>query len=432
MPAIVYPILYTAYLALFVAVVMRHRFFGIENTRRPHLLFFFLLIVAAGISLTLVYTYYYTDQAKADIYRYFNDSRIISPLLLSQPVHWLKIMTGYGINDPETFKYLLPTQYFSHPGHDLVTNNTFIIRFNVLLNYFSCSNIFINTLFFNFISFAALTRLYKALQPYFASFQQVLYVPLFLLPATLFWGSGLLKEALLFTGVSLYIHALLTAEEKTLKRALTGTIGLLLLALVKLQVAAIALLCFTVFLCFRKRSNTSVFRLTAVAALLGLIYLLAAEPLANVLIGKRNEFIELAIRENAGSAFNTTLTEPTGINLLRLLPSSFVNAILRPFIWEPGKAFQKIFGLENLFFLLLLLLPLRYLKFPQGERQLLFWGFLLFALLNYLAIGITVPIMGAIVHYRVIAAPFLMLAALLCIDLERLKASLIKITNRKL
>lgn len=422
MPLLAHPLLYVAYLAAFCALIMRSAFFAIENTSRRHLLFFFLLKVAAGVGLTLIYTYYYTDKAKADIWRYFNDSCIISPLLFTQPLHWFKIMSGIGINDPDTFQYLLSTQYFSHPGHDMVTNNTFIIRVNVLLNYLSFRNIFINTLFFNFISFAALTALFKALRPYFQPLPQVLYVPLFLLPAVLFWGAGLLKESILFTGVSLYLYALLTPANRSTNLLLIG--GFILLALTKLQVALLALVCFTLFMGLRKKAPAANLRLAALVAGMALVYALAGDKAAHILLAKRNEFIELALKENAGSYMDARLIEPTAGNLIALLPEAFVNAVLRPFLWDAGKAFQKIFGLENLLFLVLLIAPLRYFKLPTGQGRLLCFGFATFALLNYLVIGITVPIIGAIVHYRIIATPFLLLTVLLCVDLEKVKAAL--------
>ena len=185
MNGIFHTALYLLYFALFVWAIFKWKFFEIEGANKKHFAFFFLLKVAAGILLTLIYTYYYTDLAKADIYRYFNDSKVISSVLFVDPVAWLKIMTGCGIDEPEVFKYVLPTQYFSHPVNDIVTNNTFIIRLSVLLNYFSFSNIYINTLFLNFISFIGLTALFKELRTYFSQFQQILYVPLFLLPSVL-------------------------------------------------------------------------------------------------------------------------------------------------------------------------------------------------------------------------------------------------------
>jgi len=417
--------LYFLYLATFLCLIYRGKFFDLEGTNKKHFAFFFLLKVVAGVFLTLIYTYYYTDRAKADIYRFFNDSKIISPLLFSQPVAWLKIMTGYGINEPEVFKHLLPTQYFSHPGLDIVTNNTFIIRVNVLLNYFSFSNIYINTLFLNFISFIGLTALFKVLRPYFSSFQQILYVPLFLLPSVVFWSSGLLKESLLFTGLAMFLQVYLCQPFESLRQLfLTGMVsiaGLFILILTKLPVAVVALVISGIVLQIRK---PSVYARTI--ALFLLVIVIASvywygNYVCSLLLDKRNEFIELALQENAGSILDTHMIESIPVSLLKLLPVALTEAVFRPFVWSSGKIFEKAFAFENLLFLLLCILPLRWFKIPTGERLMLSLCFLLFAFCNYLVIGITVPITGAIVHYRVIAAPFLLLAVLLCVDLKKLK-----------
>ena len=54
----------------------------------------------------------------------------------------------------------------------------------------------------------------------------------------------------------------------------------------------------------------------------------------------------------------------------------------------------------------------------------------MFAGLNYLGIGITVPVLGAIVHYRVVAMPFLLLSVLLMADLEKLKKHFAQLSSR--
>ncbi len=415
-------LLYLLYLAFFMQVIFKWRFFEIEGTQKKHFAFFFLLKVAAGILLTLIYTYYYTDQAKADIYRYFNDSKVISSVLFVDPMAWLKIMTGFGIDEPEVFNYVLPTQYFSHPGSDIVTNNTFIIRVNVLFNYLSFSNIYINTLFLNFASFIGLTALFKALRPYFAGFQQILFVPLFLLPSVLFWSSGLLKESLLFAALGIYWFTEIDQKFSSWQRISVGLIAVFFLAYTKLQVAIIAFVFVNGFWSWRKYSIYT--RLLASVIAVAYLSYFYGNYACYILIEKRNEFIELAITESAGSSFDANILEPTIPNLIKLLPEAFINSVLRPFVWDGGKVFQKVFAVENLFFLLAVLLPLRYFKLPKDEKLLLCLTFLFFALANYMIIGITVPVMGAIVHYRVIAAPFLLLAFLLATDLERLKKAL--------
>ncbi|HLP49914.1 MAG TPA: hypothetical protein VK154_03460 [Chitinophagales bacterium] len=414
--------LYTFYLALFLWLIFRWSFFKVEGTPKAHFAFFFLLKVAAGVALTLVYTYYYTDQQKADIYRYFNDSRVISPLLFTDPAAWLKIMTGYHIDDPGTFLYLINTHYFSHPGSDIVTNNTFIIRVNVLLNYLSFTNIYINTLLLNFISFASLTLLYRLLAPYFTQFSYILYIPIFLLPSVVFWSSGLLKEALLFTCLGPFFYYGANAKELPLYKYILGMAAGLLMLFIKLQVGFFAIM--SLFLCMHqgKRLMPVWLRLSLFAAMCAIGIYFGGSDIVDMLINKRNEFAQLAVDENAGSFLSTPYLEPTATNLIALMPQAMVNAMLRPFVWEGSKLFQLVFAIENTLFLLMLTGLLFFFKRPTAIRLQLCLCFLFFALANYLVIGITVPVMGAIVHYRVIATPFLLLAVLLAVDLERLKS----------
>lgn len=413
-------LLYAVYLLLFIQLIRKADFFSIPNVPRKRLVFYFLLKVVAGILLTTVYTHYYTDTAKTDIYRYFNDSQVISPVLFKDPVAWLKIMTGCGIEKPDVFKYVLPTQYFSHPDSDFVTNNTFIIRLNVVLNYFSINNIYINTLFFNFILFASLTLFISALSHYFSGFVSLLFVPFFLLPATLFWSSGLLKEALLLSGLAVWWYAFLTPKLPVTWRLICACLAWGALLFIKIQIAVPALAFTCLFLTFRAKNKLGL-RLVLLCMATIVVFFVAGNDISRILLEKRNEFVLLAKQENAGSVFTTQLVQPNITNLILLLPDALVSAFLRPYLWERANGFQLAFAVENILFLMLLLFLLRWYKKPHPVRKLLAVCFFVFALFNYFIIGITVPITGALVHYRVMAQPFLLLAVMLCTDEVQLK-----------
>lgn len=417
--------LFAFYLALFIWLIYRLNFFEADDTPRHYFAGFFLLKVVAGIALTLVYTYYYTDPGKADIYRYFNDSRVISPLLYTDPGAWFTIMTGIGIDEPAVFKYLVNTHYFSHPGHDFVTNNTFIIRVNVLLNYFSITNIYINTLLLNWLSFLSLTLLYKTLREYFLSYSRILYLPLFLLPSVVFWSSGLLKENLLFACMGPVVWLYVSDRNKTPAGWVIAAIAAFAMIEVKLQVACIAIVGLSVFLLYRSTRVVVWQRVVLLSVLIAILLLLAGDGMAALLIGKRNEFAELARLENAGSYLKITIYNPTITNVVRLLPEALQNSMLRPYVWDGGKLFQLVFAVENTLFLLLIAVLLFFYKKPTGYRLQLCLSFLFIAITNYVVIGITVPVLGAIVHYRVIATPFLLLAVLLAVDVEKLKLTVL-------
>lgn len=418
--------LYTFYLLLFLWFIFKSKFFETETISRKHFAFFFLLKVAAGICLTLVYTFYYTDPTKADIYRYFNDSKIISQVLFQNARCWLKIMSGYGAYDPDAFRYLVHTQYFSHTSADAATDNTFIIRLNVLLNYLSFSNIFINTLFFNFFCFIGLTGLFKSLLKYFSTTPLLLCIPIYLLPSVVFWSSGLLKESLLFTCLGLGIY-FLTCFDTILPRIISLVFFSLLLFIkpvVFLCLIAAGGIYLTLQL-FLIEETTFTKRRTRAAVIcfwLMTIYVLTfkSSSLCQKVIDKRNEFVFLAMQENAGSLIDQRIFSTNCTQLFSITPAAVVNSILRPFIWEKNNAFQFLFAFENLAFIVFLIyLLIRHFRIPEKEKLLPAVFFLTFSFLNYLIIGLTVPVTGAIVHYRVIASPFLLLGLLFFISLEK-------------
>jgi hypothetical protein len=417
--------LYLFYVTLFVFIITKVRFFEIENLDKNYLIFFFGLKALAGILLTLIYTYYYTDQTKADIYRYFNDSKVISAVLFHNPVAWAKIMTGIGAYDTDAFAYLVHTQYFSHPTADFVTSNAFLIRFISLLNYFSCADIFIDTLFFNFITFTGFVFLLKAFQPFFRNSEKLLCIPVFLIPSIVFWSSGLLKEPLMIAGVSCYLYLWLTADSRNmLITVMVLAMALLFVSLLKLYVAAMLILC-SIFLPFGKSFTGLPFPLARRAMLFLVIlsgfWYFFSQQFCEKIIYKRNEFVLLSIAENAGSSLDKQLAEPDCEHLFALVPPGLVNTMFRPFAWEGGKLFQRFFGIETLLQFLFIVALIPFWKIPPKTKLSLSLFCFSFAFLNYLMIGITIPVLGAIVHYRITGILFLLLGVLMITDLEKLK-----------
>ena len=417
--------LYILYLSAFLWLIKRSRFFDIRSVSRFQLGIFFLMKVAAGILLTVAYTYYYTDRTHNDIYRYFNDSVIISSVLFKNPLAWIKIMLGAGLEHPETFQYLIPTQNFSHSGSDMVTNNSLIIRLNVLLNYASYYNIWINTLFFDFLSYAGMVALYKTLQPYFKPLPKALSIPIFLIPSFVFWSSGLLKESMFFMCFGFWLHSFLRLNQgrKNVRDMIVLILTSWFIFHIKIQVFVILLISgYFLWLI----SSEGIKRWTGIVLLIVVFsvawYTNSLSSVCEVISNKRTEFIQLAAVQNAGSLIQLEQLPADCIGLFYGIPSAIINAVFRPFIWEYKNPFQIIFCIENLFFLVtILFVILRFFKFPYGAKRYLLGFFFLFSILNYLVIGWTVPIEGAIVHYRIIATPFLFISALLLTDLEKLK-----------
>ena len=416
--------LFVLYVALFGLLIMKWRFFDIEHVNKKHLVFFFLLKVTAGLALTFVFTYYYTDQSKADIYRYFNDSKIISSLLFSDPVTWIKMMSGWSYFDSAANSPIGQTMYYSHPAADFITSNSFLIRFISVLNYFSAYNIYVDTVLLNCITFIAITGLFKVVKPYFDAFPQILYWPFYLMPSFLFWSSGLLKEGLIFVGIAGYLWVWLSAQRvKWWQSVVPGILFIAIIGSTKIYVAGVMLVCTGLLPVANTVKQVRLARLAFYALVLaGVIYAFMTLPVCERIIEKRNEFVLLSLTEHSGSGVDNTLLNADCSHLLRLVPAAFVNAVIRPFVWGGGNMFQLLFALENTAFLSAIVALLLFcFKKPEGQKLWLALFCLVFALLNYMGIGLTVPIMGAVVHYRIVALPFLLLAVLCVTDLEKVK-----------
>jgi hypothetical protein len=92
---------------------------------------------------------------------------------------------------------------------------------------------------------------------------------------------------------------------------------------------------------------------------------------------------------------------------------------MQPFLWSHG-LFEKLFAVENLIVLVLTLLTLSVFQKPKGTKlQLAVFSFVFFVL-NYTLIGITVPIIGALVRYKIFGLLFYLIMLACLVDLNKI------------
>lgn len=409
--------LFTLYVLLLCLAVFRLPLFEDKHVGRRTLNLFFLLKVLAGIGFTLVYTYYYTDQSKSDIYRYYNDSLIISQLLFQNPKAWWGVMSGAGLHEADIFQYLLPTQYFSHTASDPTTQNTLIIKWLSLLNFVSLYNIYINSLLFSFLSFTGCFLLYQSFKNLISKAPQLVALPFFLLPSFLFWTSGITKETLIIFLSGLYFYGL-AVENKRWKWIIIF-IALLLIYSVKIYIG-VALTAAGVVMTYDryKPGIISIYSAAVITVVIvTAIFLFKDQGVCNSVIGKRNEFIELALTEKAGSLIDNS-SVLTCRDLAFKFPQLFIGALLEPYLWKTSGAIQMYFGLEAMFILLFVVSAI--VRFQKPEKQILntLTAVVIYCFICLAAIGLTVPVAGAIVHYRAVAIPYVLIAVLPLFNLD--------------
>jgi hypothetical protein len=113
----------------------------------------------------------------------------------------------------------------------------------------------------------------------------------------------------------------------------------------------------------------------------------------------------------AGSFLETELLQPEYRSFVKSSPQALYRALFRPYIWEARNPLFILPALENSFILLFFVMV--FIRFRQTEYKAFAGFFFSFSLLLLLVMGLTTPVLGALVRYKIAAIPFLMMGLLL-------------------
>lgn len=490
------------YTLLFLLLIRRMKFFRLEGlgTWTPSI--FFLLKIAAGLTLWALYTFYYTDTSTADIYKYFHDSKIMHDALWSRPGDYFRMLFGIANDTPEfdALYYQQMNHWYREFDSNLYNDSHTIIRFNAFVRLFSFGYFNVHTVFMCFLSFAGLCALYKTFHPFLEEWKRALAFSVFLFPSVLFWGSGVLKEGLLFFGLGfLLYHFFGWLRDRRAIRWLWMLGFLLLLFATKfyILVSVLPALLAALWIGLGKPARFAPLKYLLVLAL----YITAGlftdkifpgyDPL-EVLSIKQRDFLNLArggtyllddstvayvapehrdsVRmfpsggygvmyiqpgtpyyywrsaddfkdtifvahadshstrrhysimsdyPRAGSLMDVEQLKPELRSFLKNTPVAVWNSLARPYPWEARSLLLLMPALENIFLFLAFVLCLVFFK-TRGVNWELVCFCLVFAFLLFAITGLTTPVIGALVRYRIPGIPFLLIAMLLMCDREKL------------
>jgi hypothetical protein len=405
----------TIYFAFILVLIIKTNWFSVIKIPKIYLVAGFSLKVITGILLGLLYTYYYNPK-DADTYHYFNDAKILFDSLKTNPLHYIKMLVGWDISNPEIASYLNKMNYW-YSGWDskLPNENHLIIRLHAFFMLFSFKNYWVHVIFFNVISFYAIQ--------YFALFINKIsgvkpLIPYFLLlviPTVNIWSSGALKEPLYFLGLALVIYQLLLLNDfsdsnHNKKQYFLLALGFWLLWKTKFIILLLYLSAYFPYY-IAKHFKVKIFYILAGMFTVGIYFILFTEPglfLLRIISQKQHEFIELVNKTQAGSAlYLPYLTTENPISFIKALPFALLNVFILPLPWQINKMVYLPYIVENIFFFTIW----SYLifRFKTIVKQSIPFAYtLIIFILGYgLLIGLTTPVLGAIVRYKSILTPLI-------------------------
>lgn len=423
-------VLAIGYLALLLFLMRRCRFFTeAPGLRMRTIALLFLLKVMAGTALWAVYTWGYPDRSMADIFKYFDDSKVMYDALWDRPSDFLRMLTGIG-NDSAYFTekyYLVMNNWVRRFETNVYNDSHTMIRFNAVLRILSFGQYHVHTVFASFLSTAGLVALYRALQPFVRGRERGLMLGVFAWPSLLFWSSGPLKESLLMLGFGFFLlGALRPMSNRPITRGLAALmLGLALMLVVKFYVLLCLIPGLLAWWWTHLRPGRPLLKSALVHVLLVVAALLfgrafpAYDPLY-LLALKQSDFLGMAREVASGSVVAVPLLEPTFLGFIKQIPVAIHLCFISPFEMLGKGPLPLAAALENVFVIgLPLITLLRRQAWPLVDRPTMLFA-LSFVLLLSLLIGWTVPVVGALVRYRIPLLPFISLFTLLVIDTERL------------
>jgi len=363
----------------------------------------------SALALVYIYTSVYPKRSEADIFKYFDDSKQLTALANEDPSAFGRIFLGTW-ESGDLFHLNRMNYWFRSYDHGLTNDNRMVIRINALMNLMTGGVYGLNLVLFLFLSFLGCYWIYAFLL-HFNAHKLSAFLAAFLIPSTLFWSSGILKESLLMFSLGGFLYSLLVLSKKwELRFGVLGCLTLYMLLFLKIYIllALVPMVLFYGF--FLRWKSWWVAGVGAFVILLSLYlttrFILPQWSLLSTLQGKQFDFIQMAKSVNAGSQIWVIPMDGSWITLLKLVPLGLWNTLIYPTagMLKNGLSWMAFIENSGLFLLILgaSIGVIQRKKVPVWTFAMLVFSFTVFSL-----IGMTAPVVGAMVRYKAPVLPFL-------------------------
>ena len=410
------------FVLLFSIIIGSNYFFTNNSISKKVLLVGFSLKVISAI----LFGYFYRVGllTGGDTYMYFDDGNIIYSTLKSDIFTYLKLTIGTNDFKPVP-AYLLP--YTDAMNFWFDSSNYFVVRLNAIIRLFSLGVYNVHAIVFAFFSFIGTYNIYLFFENKVIN-KKVLQFILFGIPSIVFWTSGIHKEAIVILALGIILQNLdkILNETATRRTILFTIFGLILLGYIRVYVLAFILPLMTAIILYYRIENKyqTIKIFTICSGIMGIMLISLDKLFPNL-----SFFQEFMVRRtyfinSVGNMSFPVESIPHNFNgILLLIWEAISNPFIRPLPNECNGLLAYLASFETiiLFFTLILLIVSTNIKSLFKNPYAIFS--ILFGLSILFLIGLIVNNSGAIVRYRSIAIPFILIG--LCLKRPHKKVALI-------
>ncbi len=340
-------------------------------------------------------------------------------LLFNQPAEYFNSFFSSGYEN----KYGGFLQSENSWWNDLKSN--MFTKFLSIFNIFSFGNYYINVIFYSFITLLGPLALCRVMNDVFPGKKLQVILAAFLIPSFVYWTSGIHKDGLVFLAISLIVyHFYFGLKEKKFSFRIIAMmlISVLIILMFRNFILIILIPAITAWYVSTRYSNKIILAFSLVYFLFAVMffsfrYISPSLDFPQSVINKQNAFRKL----QGNSSIKPIDLDPTPLSFLKNSPRALSATILRPY---PGdvKHLLSLAAAVETFILLLLFLCFLIWRTNGIQSKAFLWFCIFFSVSFLLIIGYTVNFVGAIVRYRSIILPFLLVPAICLTDWKRILA----------
>lgn len=411
-----YLFLFVTYVVVFCGLIYYWKFFDVKGVSRKYLIAVFLLKLVAGYMIAQLYTDHYTNRRTGDAFRFYDDASLMYASIDESPAAYFKLMTGIGIeNDPVAMKYYMRMTHLErHFYNGFLNDNATIIRVNAGVMLFSLGYYHIHTAYWCFFAMIGLTAIFKLCVQYFPRKKWAMFFAVYLLPTVFFWSSGVLKEALFLLGLGIFLLGFMRFIYSDYSKGdiLKIIFGFLILLVAKgyvIQCLAPAIAGLLLARIFKRRRFWLWFNLPHLLIIPLLFigpYISDGLKISELMSLKQTAFYNVAAQSDSGSTIEIPAITQT-LDVLTNAPTALVNTYLRPWPWQWDKLLYIPAALENLLLLFALAIMAWNFRRPYGLSIPILAFSASFVLVLGVLTGEVVPVLGALVRYKLPSLIFL-------------------------
>ncbi|MGI8583527.1 MAG: hypothetical protein ACR2KX_15115 [Chitinophagaceae bacterium] len=390
------------YLGLFCLLLTKIKFINKAGIDKGTIIIFFLIRIVAGIINGYINLYHYqgTDA------EFFHQAGISEyHLLLNTPKEYF---TNIFKNHHQNSGFLdITDSFWNNLRSDLM------IKLLTFFNILSKGNFFINTIFYNFLIFFGSISFYRIFINLFPDKKTLLILVLFLLPSLIYFTAGIHKDGFIFLGLGISCYNLfyLIKDGFSLKKIIWILMGLTIIFFLRNFVLITLLPAITSWIIAEK--NKKFILQTFVVVYLFFIVLFfnlgslhSSLNLPKYVSERQIAFVQIA--KDSKSAININPLFPGFRSFLNNSPQALNHTLMRPYLTEKFTLLYIPAAIEIFIYPVLFLIFLLFRSRTKKPDAFIYFG-IFFSLSMFLMIGYTIPIIGAIVRYRSIYFPFLII-----------------------